>query len=82
MDSREVTDDDLNVLYWRRRRAALIPLADSEKWEWLMFCARMHARIYNERARVIAIALPERAVRLRGTRWAYVIDQPSEAARG
>lgn len=51
-----------------------------EDWRWLMFCARMHAKIYQERARVVAIELPARSALRRGTRWAYVIEAPSAQA--
>lgn len=51
---------------------------DAKKWEWLMFAARLHANVFNKRARVIAVKLPARAARRRGVGWAYVIDAPWE----
>lgn len=53
-----------------------------DKWDWLMFCARMHAHIYQERARVVAVELPVRSARRRGVKWAYVIDAPKESIHG
>lgn len=53
------------------------PMMNSEAWRSLMQRARTSAAIYEERARVVAVELPPRAARRRGTRWAYVIEHSS-----
>lgn len=49
---------------------------DPEAWKWIMFCARQHAAIYNQRAKVTAVKLPERIAHRRGTGWYYIINEP------
>jgi hypothetical protein len=46
---------------------------NQQAWEWLMAAARQRATVYQQRSRVIAVILPDRAARIRGTRWSYVI---------
>lgn len=52
-------------------------MMDQVKWRYLMAAARMQARLFRQRARVVAVEVPPAAARRRGTRWAYVIDCPS-----
>jgi hypothetical protein len=45
-------------------------------WDWLMHRARVQATLYGERAQVRAGLLPDRAARVTGSRWTYVVMAP------
>lgn len=49
---------------------------DDAAWKWIMYRARHQAVMYNQRSKVRAIRLTDRAARRRGSRWYYVIDAP------